>query len=388
MNKQHWKERFAAGGVCDFRENYDFFFKWLLGKVSSCFVIDGLPETVNQTYAKSELILEGAVLITDKFGGGIYAITGHMGGKPDEYYIPTKWTVSNPVLGSGTVELAGDDPEGVVIWNTAIDELYNGAFECGLYQHINQTATLLADNIISINAAQINSRVVAMVEAESDPQAITAEGTLKQLYAGRPYAVLRSDLVDKIKVNPIAAASTSSSIAELVELHNYIVANFMQSIGIRANSVRKKERLITDEIDSQNEYLEFSVLEMLSSWQKGFDKVNKLYGTDIRVTLSPAIRDMLIEQKEAPPAVSEPEPEATPEETTDNQEPEEVQPAEPEPEPEQAPEEIAEELEAESDEIEEIARAAAGEVEENEVSDIGDGEEVERNADGEREDST
>lgn len=395
MNKKHWKERFADGGVCDFRENYEFFFKWLLGKVSSCFVISGLPETVNQTYTKSELILEGCVLLTDKFGDALYAITGHMGGTPDEYYIPTKWTVSNPVLGSGTVNLTGEKPEGVVVWNTAIDELYNGAFECGLYQHINQTATLLADNIISINAAQINSRVVAMVEAESDPQAVTAEGILKQMYAGRPFAVLRSDIVEKIKVNPIASASTSSSIAELVELHNYIISNFMQSIGIRANNVRKRERLITDEVDAQNDYLEVSVLEILASWQKGFDKVNALYGTNIRVTLSPAIRDLLInpEEEEAPevmPAELEAEPvqESEPAEMPGEDLEDIEAPAEAETEPEETPEEIAEDLELESEMIEEIARDAAGRSEEDETAEPDDGGEMASDSVSEREDDT
>ena len=386
MSKAHWKERYAAGGVCDFRENYDFFFKWLLGKVSSCFVIDGLPDTVNQTYLKSELILQGAVCVTE-FGGKLYACTGNLGGKPDEYYIPTKWIIANPVLGSKQVELAGDNPGGVVIWNSAIDELYNGAFECGLYQHINQTATLLADNIISINANQINSRVVAMVEAESDAQAVTAEGHLKMMYAGRPYVVLRSDIVEKIKVNPIATATTSANITELVELHNYIISNFMQSIGIRANNVRKKERLITDEIDAQDDYLQVSILEILASWQKGFDKVNDLYGTEIRVTLSPAIRDLLLEPEAAPEGQPAEEPEQVePEAAPAGDDPEEPESgAAPEPEPEETPETVAEELAEESEIIEEIAEAAAGEGEQDETVESGYGAEVASNTVSERE---
>ena len=36
---KHWKEKYSSGGVCDFRENYDFYFKWLLNKVMSCIII-------------------------------------------------------------------------------------------------------------------------------------------------------------------------------------------------------------------------------------------------------------------------------------------------------------------------------------------------------------
>jgi len=75
----------------------------------------------------------------------------------------------------------------------------------------------------------------------------------------------------------------------LVELHNYIRANFFQSIGIKSNDVMKKERLITDEIEQQNDYLAISILDIITSWQTGFDKVNEMYGTDIQVELNPVL---------------------------------------------------------------------------------------------------
>lgn len=380
---KHWKEKYSAGGVCDFRENYDFYFKWLLNKVCSCFVINGLPDTINQTYLKNELILSGMCCVTD-FGGKLYACTGSLGGQPDEYYIPTVFVIANPVLGSKQVRIKelpvkiestgsvkGGEPNGVVIFNTAIDELYNGCFAAGLYQYINQTATLLADNIVSINANQINSRVCAFFVADSKAKALAGEVVLKKMYAGQPYQILEADLVEKINVNPISTASTSSNITELVELNNYIISNFMQSIGIKANNDRKRERMITDEINSQNDYLGFSVLEVLASWQKGFDAVNKMYGTEISVSLSPAVADVLTSC--IVPRETEPE-ETAPAEDADSIEPEDENQQEPEPaedadsieEPEEeTPEQIAEEIELQAEEIKIIAEAAAG-VNENE----------------------
>lgn len=364
---KHWKEKYSAGGVCDFRENYDFYFKWLLNKVCSCFVINGLPGTINQTYLKNELILSGMCCITD-FGGKLYACTGSLGGQPDEYYIPTVFVIANPVLGSKQVK-RGED--GIVIFNTSVDELYTGCFAAGLYQYINQTATLLADNIVSINANQINSRVCAFFVADSKAKALAGETVLKKMYAGQPYQILEADLVEKISVNPISTASTSSNITELVELNNYIISNFMQSIGIKANNDRKRERMITDEINSQNDYLGFSVLEVLASWQKGFDAVNKMYGTEISVSLSPAVADVLtscIVPRETEPEQTAPEEEADSIEPAEDDQ-QETEPAEDadsieEPE-EETPEQIAEEIELQAEEIEIIAEAAAG-VNENE----------------------
>ena len=292
MPKIHWKERYAEGGVCDFKANYDFFFKWLLNKVASCFYLKNLPETIDEWYTKTNLLLDGNVCITDKLDGNLYSFIGGLGGMPDEYYVPTIFTIANPVLGSAQIKIGED---GVVIYNTATDKFYGQTFCSGLFELINQTATLLADNIISINASQINSRVQAIVTADSDPQAVAAEVILKKLYAGRPYQVLRSDMVDKIQVNPMSTASVSSNITELVNLHNYIIGNFFQSIGIKTNNIRKNAHVLQEEIDAQDQYLQLSVLEILTSWQKGFDQVNEMYGTDIQVELNPVMLDEIVD---------------------------------------------------------------------------------------------
>ena len=292
MPKIHWKERYAEGGVCDFKANYDFFFKWLLNKVASCFYLKNLPETIDEWYTKTNLLLDGNVCITDKLHGKLYSFIGALGGMPDEYYVPTIFTIANPILGSVQVKIGED---GVVIYNTATDKFYGQTFCSGLFELINQTATLLADNIISINASQINSRVQAIITADSDPQAVAAEVILKKLYAGRPYQVLRSDMVDKIQVNPMSTASVSSNITELVNLHNYIIGNFFQSIGIKTNNIRKNAHVLQEEIDAQDQYLQLSVLEILTSWQKGFDEVNEMYGTDIQVELNPVMLDEIVD---------------------------------------------------------------------------------------------
>lgn len=286
MARLHWKERFGKDGICDFRANYDFYFKWLLSKTCSCFYIKNLPETMDEFYIISNLLTDGDICITE-FEGKLYACIGAPGGQPDEYYRPTVYTIANPTLGSKIVE---NNKTGVIIYNTPLDAYISG----GLYGLISQTATLLADNIVSINCCQINSRVTAMVTADGEGEALAAEITLKSMYAGHPYKVLRSDLIDKIGVNPIATANVSQNLTELVELHNYIVANYFQSIGIKSNDIRKKAHVLQDEIDSQNDYLQISILELLTSWQKGFDKVNELYGTDIHVELNPVLLDVIV----------------------------------------------------------------------------------------------
>lgn len=283
-----WRAKYADGrkGICDFGLNYDFYFKWLTNKVISCLIIRDAPETFNDAYIKTHLILDGNICITD-FNDKLYGVIGGWGGEPDEYYVPTVYTIANPRLGSKMVRIGEN---GVVITNTAVDGLGVGLFSGGLYDLIHQTATLLADNIISINCEQINRRVQTFFTADSEAQAVAGEAVLKKMYAGSPYQILRQDIVKKLGINPSSNGTGSAqSITALVELHNYIISNFFQSIGIKANNVMKKERLITDEIESQDDFVQLSILEILTSWKRGFDKVNEMYGTNIKVELNPVL---------------------------------------------------------------------------------------------------
>ena len=308
----NWQERAGRGGVCDFKSNYDFYFKWLTDKVMSCFIIEDAEKsnrtkTINFDYLKMNLLLGGEICITD-FNEKLYACIGARGGKPNEYYLPTIFTIANPILGSKQVEI---DKNGVVIYNTKIDKfVWTGSgeiFSGGLFDLVSQTASLLADNIITINCIQINARVNTFFTADSEAQAIAGEAILKKQYAGKPYQILRSDLLEKITVNPVADAAASQKITELIELHNYIIASFFQNIGIKANNTIKRERMITDEIDSQMDFLQINILEILASWQAGFDKVNEIYGTSFTVRLNPVLVPELLEEAAAPAGDGEPE---------------------------------------------------------------------------------
>ena len=377
----NWQQRAGRGGVADFQKLYEWYFKWLTGKVMSLFIIqDEDPteqtKTIDWDYFKMNLILDGQICLTD-FGGKLYACIGNRGGAPNEYYLPTRFIIANPVLGSKEVKIGED---GIVIYNTLVDKyVWTGSgpiFASGLDDYISQTATLLADNIISINCVQVNTRVSTFFTADSESQAIAGEGILKKMYAGKPYQILRSDLLEKLNVNPVNAAAAAQNVTELIELHNYIISSFFQNIGIRANNNMKRERLVTDEVDAQNDYLEINILEFLAPWQKGLDAVNELYGTKFKVEINPVLLNELISEcegaskpaeaaaeEEAAPADDEQQTETESDPTEEDSAPEdaaaaEEDPAEPEedaaaaePEPEEDPIEAIEEKEEQISDI-------------------------------------
>ena len=328
-----WRDRYGDGGICDFSLNYNFYFRWLLNKVMQIINIKGLDGTkINGNYLKSQLIMDGNICITDYEDGvnheaGIYCVSGNLGGAPDEYYIPVLYTCSNPILGSKQVyrkDWNGNKKNGVVIFNTDIDQLGVNSWTNGLYDLISQTATLLADNIVSINCQQINSRVQVFFTADGEGAATAGELVLKKMYAGSPYQILRGDVLDNLQVNPVSHQGVANNITQLVELQNFIVANFFQSIGVKGNNVMKRERLIEAEIEEQNDMVALSLLEMITSWEKGFREVNEMYGTDIHVELNPVLIREIADQFETNVTTEEPVEETTATVEEDSQEPEEV----------------------------------------------------------------
>lgn len=273
-----WLQNEFKYGACNVEDNYNFYFKFLLSKLHQLFVWSGLPETISETWLNNNLFLSGLICFTE-FNGKLYALNGGQSGVNAEY-APTTFTIGNPVLDS---KICTVDKDCVIMYNDPTD-IY---FPMGLYQLINTTATMLADNVVSINTCQINTRVQAIVTADTSAERVSAEIQMKKLYSGVPFTVVEQNLLDKINVNPIS--NTNNGISDLIELQQYIIGTFFQNIGIKLNAVNKKERLITDEVESVDNYLKISAETMLKSRQDALKKINAMFGTNISVKLNPII---------------------------------------------------------------------------------------------------
>lgn len=295
MKSREYFNKFS--GICNVEDNYNFYSAWLLSKVNELFDWENLPDTIDETVLNTYLFLDGKAIFT-KINDKLYALDGNLGGKPNQYYLPTQAIIANPILGSHILEI---DKDCIVMYNTDTDKI----FSCGLKQLIHQTATLLADNIVSINCAQLNTRVQSLVVADSTIQKNSAELVMKDLYSGKPYKVLEDNMIDKIKVNNIGATSSSQTIQQLIELHQYIIGQFFNNIGIKTNFVMKKERLITDEINCLDDFLAISLDTMLISRQNAVEKINELYGTNIKVKLKDYLEPLKQREEETSTSISE-----------------------------------------------------------------------------------
>lgn len=267
---------------------YSHFYKELYNAASRIILIDNLPEKADINFVMTHLLTVGTIACV-KIEDEIYMTNGYLGGARDVNYYGTRVIGSNPILGSYDVERG---VEGDVIFltpfdNVPLDDCGLNRTDGGIHSLIKFTAALLADNISSINSAQINGRVQAIVTAEDSTVASTAEAALKELYAGKPYKVLTEDIYKRIHVNPISASVSSHQLIELIEVQQYIRAMFWNAIGIDANYNMKRERLINAEVEANFAALKVPVSTMLNSLNASAEKVNKCLNTEIHFRLNP-----------------------------------------------------------------------------------------------------
>lgn len=279
-------DKYGVLGKTNKLNAYEYYFKMLLGKLDSLFKWKNLPETVDKSFLNSNLFLLGYSAFYE-LDGKIYTNFGGIGGTPNENYYPTEFILSNPIQGSKTFIINSLDKDtAVLMYNTESDKQFlNGYGKSGIYTLIKQTATLLADNLQSINLAQINCRVQTIFTASDDSQAKSAEQLVKRMYNADPYQILISDELSPITVSNVEP-NTSDIINTLLQVHQYILADFYNQIGIPTTPYQKKERLITDEIKTLDKTNNCNIYEMLTARRTAIKKINSLFNTSISIDLA------------------------------------------------------------------------------------------------------
>ena len=262
---------------------------YMLARTQSMFSYSGLPDTLNSRIIELYLQVNGNLCITDigediinksghpDLSPGLYAFTGGMGGEYDIYYMPTLYTVSNPYLNYSRNLKIDDDC--IVIPS---DSMYYGLLP--LFQ---KYATALTENELSMNIATIVLRLQALISASDDNTKKSAEKYLQDIISGKIGIIGENAFFENdLKVTPYATTGAHTTIQNIIELEQYLRATWYNDLGLNSNYNMKRESINSGESQLNNDALLPLVDNMLKCRQDGFDKVNKKYGTNIKVELN------------------------------------------------------------------------------------------------------
>lgn len=241
-------------------------------KSLTMFKYHNLPDTIPAKHLERFLQENGTVCIA-KHEDTLYAFNGALGGEQDAYGEPTKCIVANPYLNLNKEFVIDEDC--VIIDNDYLRQ--------GMKPLFNKYATFLNENEISIMIATINTRITAIISAGDSNTVESAKDYLRQIEEGKLGVIADNAFLDALKINQLSTGSNHNVLDDLIRLNQYLKASLLNSIGLNANTMLKKERLITAEVEASNDGLYPMVDNMLDCRRKGIEKVNKMFGTEIEV---------------------------------------------------------------------------------------------------------
>lgn len=155
---------------------------------------------------------------------------------------------------------------------------------CGVFDIINQYAKKLSTLDSTINQSIINARFSYVMAAKNPAGAQTLKAIMDERNKGNPYIVYDKDLVNKQDADK-ADFMKSDEMFEFVDFkvkENYITKDllndlemiyhqFDQEVGIPSNPLEKKERMISNEVESNN----VESVARFTTWMECIDESQK-----------------------------------------------------------------------------------------------------------------
>ena len=267
--------RNPSGVVVGNTESSQFFRRYLLQKAMSVFEWK-LPETWSEKYFLYTLYLFGTVAIinTDKFGVipqqcGLYGY--------NVFYQPSGVIISNPLIKNMRPLVIDKD---CTIFTMTED--YSGIADL-----VNYYGDMMA--LVSESAAVniFNSRLAYVLFAGDGATANGMKKMTDRILSGEPYIVVDKKFRDgagNLNMEMFNRDIRNGFIApELMTLLKDIENQFATEIGIPNSNTAKRERMIVDEVNSNNVET-YSRCDMwFQNWKKQCEKTKKMFGIEIDV---------------------------------------------------------------------------------------------------------
>lgn len=254
-----------------------FFYRYLMQKIFSVYEFD-LPEEWDRDYFLYTIftIGFGGVLATDKYGTIFQhgTLSGY-----NIYYRPTTFLVSNPALKKQYRLQIGEQTELIKLTPD-----YMGAFDI-----VQMYGDMMAVTMESFGVNMINSKFAFVFMADNKSMAESMKKLYDQVASGEPAAFADKKLFDQDgnpKWNLFLNNLKQNYIGlELLESLTTIEDKFSTMVGIDNANVNKRERMLVDEVNANNQNTKALAQVWLECLEESFDKVNDMFGLDLSVRL-------------------------------------------------------------------------------------------------------
>jgi hypothetical protein len=156
----------------------------------------------------------------------------------------------------------------------------------GLSTFVSRYARQLADIESTANIYAVNARLTSYPVTSDGSVTESLKQFFKNLTMGKRAIIADDTIIEKFRNVDIGRVNIQDGINDWLIARDKILEQFYRDLGVQMYNP-KKAQVTDDEVDSNTQLLLISTDDMLTERKEGLERVNNMFGTDMRVKINP-----------------------------------------------------------------------------------------------------